>query len=354
MRVDEFKAWKVRQSDAASYWAFNYGKITDDESRYDRSIALSRHGVKSSPSTYGDMETAISPTGPFQVSPGEGELKEDSRYSQAFMSTPDRLHEGQHKSNQSVSRDTTSPEYPTTTNVTVASLIHSTSGPESTVFLGESNSITSFSNPNPSAAGDNKGFQYSIPDAVSAKTATTPLDMRRKVAKVQALRKDGALSFPSNSACETLFRAYFTWFHPCFPIMKRITFYNSYISKTTSPLLLQSILFVGASYCNEKTLQGIGMPDRYEARSTFYNRAKDIYDADYETDKVIVCQALFLMSFWRAGPLLEKDTRHWLGAAISLAQTKGMHRSSVTSFSDAKLRKRIWWSLYVRHSLIKN
>jgi hypothetical protein len=58
-----------------------------------------------------------------------------------------------------------------------------------------------------------------------------------------------------------------------------------------------------------------------------YNRAKDLYDADYETDKITVSQALFLMSFWRAGPLLEKDTRHWLGAAISLAQTKGMHRS---------------------------
>ena len=80
-----------------------------------------------------------------------------------------------------------------------------------------------------------------------------------------------------------------------------------------------------------------------------YNHVKDIYDADFETDKVTVSQALFLMSFWRAGPLLEKDTRHWLGAAISLAQTKGMHRaSSTTTFTDFKLRKRIWWSLYVR------
>jgi hypothetical protein len=90
---------------------------------------------------------------------------------------------------------------------------------------------------------------------------------------------------------------------------------------------------------------------RSNANSEFSlsNHIKDIYDADYETDKITVSQALFLMSFWRAGPLLEKDTRHWLGAAISLAQTKGMHRSSsTTTFTDFRLRKRIWWSLYVR------
>jgi hypothetical protein len=74
-------------------------------------------------------------------------------------------------------------------------------------------------------------------------------------------------------------------------------------------------------------MRRLGYHDRQEARNEMYNRAKDLYDADYETDKITVSQALFLMSFWRGGPLLEKDTRHWLGAAISLAQTKGMHRS---------------------------
>jgi hypothetical protein len=73
-------------------------------------------------------------------------------------------------------------------------------------------------------------------------------------------------------------------------------------------------------------MANLGYTVRQEARNTMYNYAKDIYDADYVTDKITVSQALFLMSFWRAGPLLEKDTRHWLGAAISLAQTKGMHR----------------------------
>lgn len=55
------------------------------------------------------------------------------------------------------------------------------------------------------------------------------------------------------------------------------------------------------------------------------------------------------MSFWRAGALLEKDTRHWLSAAISLAQTKGLHRSAGKAESKvAKLRRRVWWAIYTR------
>jgi hypothetical protein len=206
-------------------------------------------------------------------------------------------------------------------------------GPDSTVFLGESSSISLVhTTENPSAESsrytiDRARLRYPIPDSISSKTSTSPFENRRKAARIEYLTKDGAFSFPSNEVCEILFKAYFSWFHPCFPILDRQNFFNSYITKTISPLLLQAVLFVGASHCNQKIMADLGYANRQEARNSMYNHAKDIYDADYETDKITVSQALFLMSFWRAGPLLEKDTRHWLGAAISLAQTKGMHRS---------------------------
>ncbi|RDL38870.1 uncharacterized protein BP5553_03210 [Venustampulla echinocandica] len=222
-----------------------------------------------------------------------------------------------------------------------------------TVFLGESNSISLVHTAQSSAAASHHSptdkLRYPIPAAVSSKTSTLPFESRRKAARIDYLTQDGAFSFPSNDVCEVLFEAYFSWFHPCFPVLDRYQFFNSYITNTLSPILFQAVLFVGASHCNGAVMRNMGYSDRQEARNTLYNRAKDIYDADYETDKITVSQALFLMSFWRAGPLLEKDTRHWLGAAISLAQTKGMHRSSSsTSFANGKLRKRIWWSLYVR------
>lgn len=55
------------------------------------------------------------------------------------------------------------------------------------------------------------------------------------------------------------------------------------------------------------------------------------------------------MSFWWATPVDSKDTWHWLGIAISLALTIGMHRStkdSCMSLKDQRLWKRIWWSLF--------
>ena len=124
------------------------------------------------------------------------------------------------------------------------------------------------------------------------------------------------------------------------------------------------MLFIGVIFCSEETVAQIGEESRQDAKSLFYCRAKDIYDADFESNKLAVLQSLFLMSFWRAGPLLEKNTRHWLGAAISLAQSKGIHRSyvpdllidghmlrcrsSAAHYSQVKLRRRLWWSLYVR------
>ncbi|KAL5589228.1 hypothetical protein FOBRF1_015756 [Fusarium oxysporum] len=55
------------------------------------------------------------------------------------------------------------------------------------------------------------------------------------------------------------------------------------------------------------------------------------------------------MSFWRAGALLQKDTRHWLAVAMSVAQTQSFHRASRnTNNKMYKLRKRLWWSIYIR------
>lgn len=148
---------------------------------------------------------------------------------------------------------------------------------------------------------------------------------------------------------EGLLKAYFQWFHPCFAIVDEVDIWTQHRAGTLSPLLLQAMLFVGVLHCEDQTLTDLGHGSVHRAKLVFYNRAKDIYDADYETRKITVIQSLFLMSFMRAGALLEKDTRHWLGAAISLAQSKALHRSAGRAENQvAKLRRRIWWSLYTR------
>lgn len=129
------------------------------------------------------------------------------------------------------------------------------------------------------------------------------------------------------SVSDELVRLYFSCFHPGYPVLDREDFTNAYDRNKASLLLLHTIYFLALSICSEETLVKAGYTDRATAKRTHYLRAKALYDADHETDRTIVVAVLFLLGFWWAGPEDQKDTWHWLGSAISLAQTLGMHRS---------------------------
>lgn len=61
------------------------------------------------------------------------------------------------------------------------------------------------------------------------------------------------------------------------------------------------------------------------------------------------------MTYWYETPDDQKDTWHWMGVAISLAHTIGLHRNpETTSMSVPKQRlwKRVWWSCFMRDRLI--
>lgn len=61
------------------------------------------------------------------------------------------------------------------------------------------------------------------------------------------------------------------------------------------------------------------------------------------------------MTYWYETPDDQKDTWHWMGVAISLAHTIGLHRNPDNSDMEPrkkKLWKRIWWSCFMRDRLI--
>jgi hypothetical protein len=61
------------------------------------------------------------------------------------------------------------------------------------------------------------------------------------------------------------------------------------------------------------------------------------------------------MTYWYETPDDQKDTWHWMGVAISLAHTIGLHRNPEKSNMDIKkqhLWKRIWWSCFMRDRLV--
>jgi hypothetical protein len=80
-----------------------------------------------------------------------------------------------------------------------------------------------------------------------------------------------------------------------------------------------------------------------------------LYDFDLEDDKISLVQSLLLMTLWYGKLDDQKDSHHWMGIAVSLCRTIELHRDPAQSNMNHKqrrLRKRIWWTLYMRDRLI--
>ncbi|KAK1994728.1 hypothetical protein LX36DRAFT_693007 [Colletotrichum falcatum] len=193
---------------------------------------------------------------------------------------------------------------------------------------------SSVTNPSVSDAGlsppEKLKFLHSVPHAVRAENLIPELEVERRRTRIKRLKAEGVFSFPEKPAIENLLGAYFRWLHPCFPVVDELDTWTKYREGNLSPLLLQAILFMAVMHCDDDALPALGFGGRHMAKWVFYNRAKDIYDVEFEPKKLVVIQSLFLMSFWRAGLLLEKDARHWLDTRLE------------------RLRRRLWWSIYIR------
>ena len=171
--------------------------------------------------------------------------------------------------------------------------------------------------------------------------------------EISILHQRGAFLLPPRSLCDELIDSYFKWVHPLLPIINRAKFMRQYKEQKNPPsvLLLQAVLLAGSRVCTNPQLMdanGSSTP----AALTFYKRAKALYDANYEDDRVTIVQSLLLMGWYWEGPEdVTKNVYYWSHVATIVAQGSGMHRSvenSQLSKTDKRLWKRIWWTLFTR------
>lgn len=175
-------------------------------------------------------------------------------------------------------------------------------------------------------SGSRQRLVFPVPDTPQSQGEGAGLS----AATMRYLRDEGALTLPDLQTCVPALQAYFAWFHPCFPIVDRARVLSQLASMDISRLLLQAMLFIGATYCDDDTITAMGFADRSEAKSLLYGKARILFHADWERDRMTLIQSLFLMSFWRGGPSDVRDVRYWLGVVITLAESYGLHRSSVS------------------------
>ncbi|KAL7926343.1 fungal-specific transcription factor domain-containing protein [Trichoderma austrokoningii] len=214
-------------------------------------------------------------------------------------------------------------------------------------YLGESSNLTLLVH---DRQGSADVVHYPLPENVRGSRARlTELDN----VEIDILHQRGAFLLPPRSLCDELIDAYFQWVHPIVPVINRTRFMKQYRDPKNPPslLLLQAVLLAGSRVCQNAQLMDAN-GSTTPAALTFYKRAKALYDANYEDDRVTIVQSLLLMGWYWEGPEdVTKNVFYWSRVATIVAQGSGMHRSverSQLSKSDKRLWKRIWWTLFTR------
>ncbi|KAF4765681.1 hypothetical protein HAV15_003835 [Penicillium sp. str.  len=185
------------------------------------------------------------------------------------------------------------------------------------------------------------------------------LPARLQKEDIDYLAVKGALTIPDVALRNELLKSYIHYVHTYMPLLDLEEFLQNIVQNDgihrISLLLFQAVMFAGVAFIDMKHLQAAGYQTRKVARKVFFQRARLLYDFDYEVDRISLVQSLLLMTYWYETPDDQKDTWHWMGVSLSLAHTIGLHRDPGNSRMDVRRQrmwKRIWWSTYTRDRLI--
>ncbi|KAG0153366.1 hypothetical protein PDIDSM_5219 [Penicillium digitatum] len=169
---------------------------------------------------------------------------------------------------------------------------------------------------------------------------------RLHISTGERLKSQGAFDLPSQGTSLALLDAYFHFSLAALPILDWSRFLVTLEEGKFSHLLLNAIYLAATIYCSDSVITDAGFVSRYAASLTFYQRAKSLYDAGYETDAIVTIQATFLMRYWWNGLLEHKDPWYWVGISVGMAQSLGLHRAKSyirLEEKDRKLWRRLWW-----------
>jgi hypothetical protein len=108
--------------------------------------------------------------------------------------------------------------------------------------------------------------------------------------------------------------------------------------------LLQQALFLAGS---QMRINGA----RFASPVDYLRRFKALLDTNYEKDPITLVAALCIIQWWNpSGPnvVSTMNSRFWTYYAVNIAQQIGLHRKAPEGTPLIQLRKRLWWTLYVR------
>ncbi|KAH6977511.1 fungal-specific transcription factor domain-containing protein, partial [Ilyonectria sp. MPI-CAGE-AT-0026] len=227
---------------------------------------------------------------------------------------------------------------------------------------GEPRGISIKTSDSPSCSSLFEPGIFGLPEtrpSIQLQAFIAPLPARIQSDDAAYLLYKGALSLPDIDCQNALLRSYFDFTYPYMPVLDLGHFLQILDARDgkcgqISLFLFQAILFAGAAHVNMNYLRAAGFTTRKQALKELFQRARLLYDFNYESDRLVLVQGLLLMSLWYETTEEHRNTWHWIDVAVSQAFVAELHRDSVDGSrcsKDRKLRRRVWWSCFIRDQL---
>lgn len=185
---------------------------------------------------------------------------------------------------------------------------------------------------------------------------TLPIRSTRAQKYVEFLQTQGAFSVPSPKLICALLTRYVECVYPQLPLLDIHNVLQAVAtnggSGKISLLLFQAILLAASAFVDVQSLSDAGYDTRMTFRKQQAERVRLLYDFDCETNRLVLIQSLILMTSWQDKGDEVKHLRHWISIAYNIAVLLGLNKEPSSglkiSQKQKSLRKRIWWSLYMR------
>jgi hypothetical protein len=178
-----------------------------------------------------------------------------------------------------------------------------------------------------------------------------PVPLHITTDELHYLREKEALLLPNHKVQQELRTAYWKYAHPFIPVLDQTQMEQSIracCGGKISLLLYQCIMLVGRLFLNAHESPCYEFTEAQEMMA----RIRALYDLGWETKPFTILQCLILMTFFPQKIDEPKGQAYFVGHAVSMAYRFGLHRDAVNLSIQAPslyhLRKRLWWSLFIR------
>ncbi|PVH75443.1 hypothetical protein DL98DRAFT_427572 [Cadophora sp. DSE1049] len=176
--------------------------------------------------------------------------------------------------------------------------------------------------------------------------------------EIDFLKSQGCFDIPSKPILDQFIHQYFLHVHPILPQIDEKIFWDLYMgsiqdnskSAGISLFLFQAMIFAASSFVPPSVVNDLNLSHPHQAATTFYRRAKLLFDFECVADPMSIAQGSLLLSTHQTQRHHTRRTNtFWLGIAI---QNTKLALAQYCRYSHQSIQriicKRLWWCCVVR------